>query len=114
MSHQSKQLSDKFFHNNFKSENQDNEGRFMTPSRHQSSSWSASLFVVLLVVFSHGGHSTTGEFDSEVDSTVSSRRGSRRREKHSGINRNEGKSTKQFNSYIQYKPSSSLKLSCTA
>ncbi|XP_078373180.1 segment polarity protein dishevelled homolog DVL-3-like isoform X4 [Oculina patagonica] len=35
----------------------------------------------------HGGHSTAGDFDSEVDSTVSSRRGSRRREKH--INRNE-------------------------
>lgn len=39
----------------------------------------------------HGGHSTAGDFDSEVDSTVSSRRGSRRREKH--INRNEGIST---------------------
>ena len=36
----------------------------------------------------HGGHSTAGDFDSEVDSTVSSRRGSRRRDKH--INRNEG------------------------
>ncbi|XP_058972102.2 segment polarity protein dishevelled homolog DVL-3-like isoform X3 [Pocillopora verrucosa] len=35
----------------------------------------------------HGGHSTAGDFDSEVDSTVSSRRGSRRRDKH--INRNE-------------------------
>ncbi|KAJ7393261.1 Segment polarity protein dishevelled DVL-3 [Desmophyllum pertusum] len=35
----------------------------------------------------HGGHSTAGDFDSEVDSAVSSRRGSRRREKH--INRNE-------------------------
>ncbi|XP_074624978.1 segment polarity protein dishevelled homolog DVL-3-like isoform X1 [Acropora palmata] len=38
--------------------------------------------------FHHGGQSTAGDFDSEAESTVSSRRGSRRREKHS-INRNE-------------------------
>jgi len=45
----------------------------------------------MFVLSPHGGHSTAGDFDSEVDSTVSSRRGSRRREKH--INRNEGIST---------------------
>lgn len=51
---------------------------------------SAFLTKFVFVCFSpHGGHSTAGDFDSEVDSTVSSRRGSRRREKHS-INRNEG------------------------
>ena len=45
--------------------------------------------IFLIFTFSpHGGHSTAGDFDSEVDSTVSSRRGSRRRDKH--INRNEG------------------------
>ncbi|XP_032236444.1 segment polarity protein dishevelled homolog DVL-3 isoform X2 [Nematostella vectensis] len=35
--------------------------------------------------FHHGGHSTAGDFDSEVDSTISSRRGgsSRRKERHS-------------------------------
>lgn len=48
-----------------------------------------SFIIFLLFMFSpHGGHSTAGDFDSEVDSTVSSRRGSRRRDKH--INRNEG------------------------
>ena len=47
-------------------------------------------FVFIFCVSPHGGQSTAGDFDSEVDSTVSSRRGSRRREKH-GINRNEGK-----------------------
>ena len=48
-----------------------------------------SILYLFFACSSHGGHSTTGDFDSEVDSTVSSRRGSRRREKHS-INRNEG------------------------
>lgn len=47
-------------------------------------------FVSFVSLSPNGGHSTAGDFDSEVDgSTVSSRRGSRRREKHS-INRNEG------------------------
>ena len=51
------------------------------------------FYICFVACSSHGGHSTTGDFDSEVDSTVSSRRGSRRREKHS-INRNEGEFAK--------------------
>ena len=47
------------------------------------------ILVSFVSLSPNGGHSTAGDFDSEVDSTVSSRRGSRRREKHS-INRNEG------------------------
>ncbi|XP_020909883.1 segment polarity protein dishevelled homolog DVL-3 isoform X1 [Exaiptasia diaphana] len=48
-----------------------------------------SHFSILIFQFSffspNGGHSTTGDFDSEVDSTISSRRGgSKRRDKHGG------------------------------
>lgn len=46
------------------------------------------LVANLIIHFAHcspnGGHSTTGDFDSEVESTISSRRGGpKRRDKHS-------------------------------
>lgn len=60
-----------------------------------------SIILKCLFTFSpHGGHSTAGDFDSEVDSAVSSRRGSRRREKH--INRNEGKHSKYYHQAVLY------------
>ena len=59
------------------------------------------FYICFFACSSHGGHSTTGDFDSEVDSTVSSRRGSRRREKHS-INRNEGEFAKLDKTWQTY------------